>query len=152
MDAFSFGIRCNRYLYVVPKEEKNGIERHQEVKIHIMDKKNLIWIAGLGALGLALFFAYKKRNVPTPSKKEGEEGIKQPSGKKKFPMSDMSFAGMDGKAIPKTYVKTTNLIPDVYGRYHNADGGSGLDTSDICAACKTAPKNTPQPTMLAGFR
>lgn len=117
-----------------------------------MDKKNLIWIAGLGALGLALFFAYKKRNVPAPSKKQGEEGVKEPMRKKQFPVSEMLFAGMDGKPIPKTYVKTTNLIPDVYGRYHNANGGGGIDTTNIMDACRTSVQYPPKPTMLAGFK
>jgi hypothetical protein len=112
-----------------------------------MKKQNLIWFAGLGALGLALFFAYKKRNVPAPSQ---AEGLKEPSQKKQGG-TELAFSG-SYRVGNKIYVKPTNLIPDVYGRYHNATGSSKLVTTDICSACQTAPQNTPQPTMLAGFR
>ena len=118
-----------------------------------MKKENWIWIAGVGVLGAALFFAYKKRSVPKPSIAENPEKESQGDMKKrKLPQSDMLFAGMSGNRIAKTYVKPTNLIPDVYGRYHNADGMGGLDTSSICRACQTSVKHTPQPTMLSNFR
>lgn len=35
-------------------------------------KKNTWILAGMGAVALALFFAYKKRNVPTPAEAENK--------------------------------------------------------------------------------
>lgn len=118
-----------------------------------MKKQNWIWIAGLGALGAALFFAYKKRNVPAPSEKEKAGDVEQSNMKKRnLPQSDMLFAGMCGSKEDKIYVKTTNLIPDVYGRYHNANGGDNLKTRNIYSACASSVQHTPSPTMLGGFK
>ena len=118
-----------------------------------MKKQNLIWIGGAVIVGAALFFAYKKRNVPKPSMKEENEGASQGDMKKrKLPSSDLLFTGADGKKIGKIYVKPTNLIPDVYGRYHNADGSNAIKTTNIGTACCSVVKNPVQPTVLANFR
>lgn len=117
-----------------------------------MKKENWIWIAGLGALGLALFFAYKKPNAPAPSEKEKAEGVKE-SSKQKKGGTEMAFSGSNKSRLNPEYIRPTNLIPDVYGRYHNADGGSSqIVTTDICSACQSADKIKHSPAYLGGFK
>lgn len=103
-------------------------------------KKNTWLYVVLGAGALALFFAYRKRNVPAPDEKMSEEDMKQ-------------FYGMEGKM----YIKPKNLIPDKYGRtkgYVNADGMPchHESTDDIYTACKCTSKSKVPPTVLANFR
>lgn len=116
-----------------------------------MKKENLIWIGGALVVGAALFFAYKKRSVPKPSPSEQKEG-QSDMKKRKLPQSDVLFVGMDSRKKGEIYVKPTNLIPDVYGRYHNADGSNAIKTTNIGTACSSVVKNPVQPTVLANFR
>lgn len=116
--------------------------------------KNKWVIIGLGGLAAALLLAYSKRNVPAPAKEEtsmkpdSQVGSSDISKRKELVNTDMQFVGMGGVL----YTKPTNLIPDVYGNYHNADGMGNMSTTNISEACKCAGKHTPQPTMLANFR
>lgn len=111
-----------------------------------MNKKSWIYIT-LGVVGVGLFFAYKRRNTPPPSPKTGESnnvGIapSNVSKRKDLALKEMQFSGMTIRdtSVP-IYVKTTNLIPDVYGRYYNADGnGEVLNTKSIGCACKSSNK------------
>lgn len=115
-----------------------------------MKKQNWIWIAGLAVVGVAVL-AYRKRNVPKPTLAEQAEG-QADMKKRQFPQSDLLFTGMDARIGDKIYVRPTNLIPDVYGRYHNADGSNAIKTTNIGTACKSVVKNPVQPTVLANFR
>jgi hypothetical protein len=118
-----------------------------------MKKNSWIYIT-LGLVGVGLFFAYKKRNTPPPSPNTGEgtqSGIASSNIKKRKDLisREMEFSGMTirDKSVP-IYVQNTNLIPDVYGQYHNADGGKEyISTKSIECACKTADerKNLPSP-------
>lgn len=106
----------------------------------MMKKDKWVYFA-FGAVAIALFFAYKKRNVPAPSKETPSEDEKQ-------------FVGMNGKI----YVKPQNLIPDVYGRYRgtylNANGlpCRHTDVEDVYTMCKCTSKAKVPPTILANFR
>jgi len=109
-----------------------------------MKKNSWIYIT-LGVVGVGLFFAYKKRNTPPPSPKTGEgtqNGIASSDIKKRkdLTLGEMQFSGMDVRNRNQPiYVQATNLIPDVYGQYHNADGGKEyINTKNIGCACKTS--------------
>ncbi len=112
-------------------------------------KKNTWILAGMGAVALALFFAYKKRNVPKPSEvenKSDEVGQGDVKKRKDLQSMDVQFYGMSGKGI---YVKPQNLIPNMRdNNFFNADGGNVLPTRNIYAACKCASKQKPTPTVL----
>jgi hypothetical protein len=109
-----------------------------------MKKNSWIYIT-LGLVGVGLFFAYKKRDTPPPSPNTGEgtqNGIASSDIKKRKDLtsSELQFSGMTirDKSQP-IYVQRTNLIPDVYGNYYNADGGvEYLNTKNIGCACKTS--------------
>lgn len=116
-----------------------------------MKKNTLMWL-GLGAVGIALFFAYKKRSVPKPTEAElkSDEVSQGDVGKRKDLQSmDMQFAAMSGK---NAYIKPQNLIPNVYGNYMNANGDNVLKTRSIYDACKCAAKRKVAPSILANFR
>jgi hypothetical protein len=120
-----------------------------------MKKNSWIYIT-LGLVGVGLFFAYKKRNTPPPSPNTGEgtnSGIASTDIKKRkdLTIGEMQFSGSGIRSnSDPIYVKPTNLIPDVYGRYYNADGGKEyINTKSIGCACKSADarKNLPSPTF-----
>lgn len=120
-----------------------------------MKKNSWIYIT-LGLVGVGLFFAYKKRNTPPASSKTGEgtnSGIASSDVKKRkdLTISEMQFSGSGIRSnSDPIYVKRTNLIPDVYGRYFNADGGKEyISTQNIGCACKSADsrKNIPSPVF-----
>ena len=120
-----------------------------------MKKNSWIYIT-LGLVGVGLFFAYKKPKRPPASPNTGEgtnSGIASSDIKKRKDLatSEMQFSGMTIRDNSKPiYVKPTNLIPDVYGRYYNADGGKEyINTKSIDCACKSADarKNIPSPTF-----
>jgi len=109
-----------------------------------MKKNSWIYIT-LGLVGVGLFFAYKKRDTPPPSPNTGEgtqNGIASSNIKKRKDLtsSELQFSGMTirDKSQP-IYVQRTNLIPNVYGNYYNADGGvEHLNTQNIGCACRTS--------------
>jgi hypothetical protein len=115
-------------------------------------KKNTWILAGMGAVAIALFFAYKKRNVPAPSEAENksdEVGSGDISKRKELQSVDMQFYGMSGKPI---YVKPQNLIPNVMdNNFYNADGGNVLPTRNVYSACKCASKQKPAPSILSNI-
>lgn len=114
--------------------------------------KNTWMLAGLGAVGIALFFAYKKRNVPSPSEAENksdEVGSGDIKKRKELQSTDAQFMGMSGKI----YVKPQSLIPNVMdNNFYNADAGNVLPTSSIYDACKCAAKSKPAKGMLSDFK
>jgi hypothetical protein len=119
-----------------------------------MKKNSWIYIT-LGLVGVGLFFAYKKRNTPPPSPKTGEgtnNGIASSDVKKRkgLSTSEMQFNGMTIRDNSNPiYAQLTNLIPDVYGQYHNADGGSELlNTQNIGCACKTSIMRKNYPSSM----
>lgn len=115
-----------------------------------MEKKTWIYV-GAGVLGLALYFAYKKRNVPPPP----QESNKQEPVEGKMSQSldmNMQFAAMSGKS----YILPKKLIPNAYGQtggylYYNADG-IPCETNDMQSACKCAKDKKTPPTILSNFR
>ena len=118
-----------------------------------MKKNSWIYIT-LGLVGVGLFFAYKKRNTPPASPKTGEgtnSGIASSNVKKRkdLTIGEMQFSGSGIRTNSQPiYAQLTNLIPDVYGQYHNADGGiEHINTQSIGCACKSADKrkNIPSP-------
>jgi hypothetical protein len=118
-----------------------------------MKKNSWIYIT-LGLVGVGLFFAYKKRNTPPPSPNTGEgtnSGIASSDVKKRkdLTIGEMQFSGSGIRSNSQPiYAQLTNLIPDVYGQYHNADGGKEyISTKNIECACKSANarKNIPSP-------
>ena len=116
-----------------------------------MKKNTLMWV-GLGAVGIALFFAYKKRSVPKPSvaeMKSDEVGQGDIKKRKDLQSMDMQFYGMSGNS----FIKAQNLIPNVRdNNFYNADGGNVLKTTNIQTACKCAAKRKVAPSILANFR
>lgn len=121
-----------------------------------MTQKKLIYVF-LGATAIALFFAYKKRNVPKP-----QEGEKTNPSVKDIASGTMDmnqqFAGMNGKPSGNGFLRPMNLIPNVYGRrergFLNANGADCPEfrTTNIQSACGCASKRTVPPTMLTNFK
>jgi hypothetical protein len=115
-----------------------------------MEKKTWMYV-GAGVLGLALYFAYKKRNVPPPP----QDGSKDTPVEGKTSGSldmNMQFAAMNGQS----YILPKKLIPNAYGQtggylFQNADG-QPCETTNIQTACGCASKKTVPPTMLTNFK
>lgn len=108
-------------------------------------KKNSWIYLGLGAVAIALFFAYKKRNVPaTKEEIKDQTGSGDIKRRKELQSVESQFIGMGGNI----YVKPKNLIPNVMdNNFYNATGSSTLKTTNICVACQTAAQNQPEPNM-----
>lgn len=105
-----------------------------------MKGKNTWLYLTVGALGVALFLAYKKRNVPSPNEKMSEG-------------DDKEFYGMGGNY----YMKPKNLIPNAYGRYRGYVNADDMpckfeSTQEIYNVCQCVRKNKVPPTILSNFR
>ena len=118
-----------------------------------MKKNTWIWVS-VGVVGVALFFAYKKPSVPQPDPNAptpGDGGGSNISKRKELKNMDMQFAAMNGKS----YIKPTNLIPSIYDRFRNANGGEcreTLATENIMNACKCSSNRTITPGFASNFK
>lgn len=116
----------------------------------MMEKKTWIYV-GAGVLGLALYFAYKKRNVPPPVMDEKGTPVEGEQMKGGMDMN-AQFAAMNGQS----YILPKKLIPNAYGQtggylFANANG-EPCETTNIQTACGcTANKPAPK-TMLTNFK